>query len=312
LDTLESLVGKKALIFCSAGGHLKEALLIYRQLRLSTDSIFFTHENDQSKSLLSNNHYYFVVNAGTRDVLNTFNASRQILSNAQKIDFDIVVSTGAAIALSALPLSLFRRKGFYFFESLTRIKSPSLTGRILEWFPFVRKFSSNFGQSRKCWNSHKSILEEFHPQAKWDEKKESMKLFITLGTHSQYRFDRLIELVLSVLKPGDLVTWQLGTTTGHELPGTVHKQLTSEEFTRIATDADVVITHCGIGTVITLLELGISPIAIPRNPNFLEHIDEHQIEAFGLFKNDLNLIRNSIDSLSRKDLEIASRYRNFS
>jgi UDP-N-acetylglucosamine transferase subunit ALG13 len=40
--------------------------------------------------------------------------------------------------------------------------------------------------------------------------------------------------------------------------------------------ADVVISHSGVGSAIRVLELGKTPILVPREARFDEHVDDHQ------------------------------------
>ena len=104
-------------------------------------------------------------------------------------------------------------------------------------------------------------------------------MFVTLGTIEPYRFDALIDNILRVL-PGDAeVTWQLGSTPREDLPGRVAKVVSLEEFDRLAVEADVVVSHAGVGSALRLLNLGVSAIIVPRRQERGEHVDNHQQQA---------------------------------
>ena len=77
---ISTLVDRKALFVVSSGGHLQEAMLIQKKFGLSEKSIFLTHENEQTKSLLSNCEHYFLPKVGTRDWTNAIIVSKKILS----------------------------------------------------------------------------------------------------------------------------------------------------------------------------------------------------------------------------------------
>ena len=61
-----------------------------------------------------------------------------------------------------------------------------------------------------------------------------------------------------------------------------------EVFNTISTDAlkyhysnaDIIITHCGTGSVFSAIEIGKIPLVIPRLSQNAEHIDNHQEELF--------------------------------
>jgi UDP-N-acetylglucosamine transferase subunit ALG13 len=76
----------------------------------------------------------------------------------------------------------------------------------------------------------------------------------------------------------------------------------------LAKDSDVVISHCGIGTILEMLANGISPLVMPRSREYREHVDNHQIEAVHAFL-DLGLISHIESNLTRSDLfTAASKY----
>ena len=299
--------GKRALFIVSTGGHYAEANLIKKFYAFSDDSIIITHESSQTTSSLSKVKHYFVPKVGTRDLFNTIRVCGSILSIGKNENFDLIISTGAAIAISSLPLHFLSRKRLVYIESLTRTNKPSLTGRILEIFPSVTKLSSNFGTKRKGWKHLEMPLVTLTPIPKWESKKD-LKILVTTGTHSQFNFDRILNLVLAIIEDGDEVTWQFNFKSSLQLPGKICQQLSDQEFLGAITRSDVVITHCGIGNILKFLELGIKTIAIPRIFEMNEHIDNHQVDAFRLFSSQ-GLIFDSQSSITRIDLEEASRYR---
>nr|WP_281372096.1 glycosyltransferase [Modestobacter versicolor] len=110
-------------------------------------------------------------------------------------------------------------------------------------------------------------------------------MFVTLGTIRGYGFHALLDRVLELGIAGEDTVWQLGDTTPRvDLPGTVHREVSGADFERYATEADVVITHAGVGTVMCLLDLGISPIAVVRRRSRAEHVDDHQQQLAQLMR----------------------------
>lgn len=112
------------------------------------------------------------------------------------------------------------------------------------------------------------------------------RLFVTLGTIRPYRFDAAIDAILSSGSAGHSTIWQTGVTTREELPGEVFTEMGSHEFETAARNADVVITHAGVGTILQLLEWGIHPVVIPRKRSRNEHVDNHQLQIADLLRSE--------------------------
>ena len=50
----------------------------------------------------------------------------------------------------------------------------------------------------------------------------------------------------------------------------------SEKFNQLLSTADVIITHGGVGSIITALKYDKKVIAVPRLAKYKEHINDHQ------------------------------------
>ena len=299
----EKISGKKAVIVCSSGGHLQEAILLIEKLKVAKDSLIVTHETPQSISLLANRNHLFVPQIKSRDWLGTFKAVPKLAHIFRDEECDLVISTGAAISLSAVPGVIRYRRKYLYFESLTRFHRPSLSGRVLALSSTVNVFSpfaKNFGGK---WRTSPSILDEYTRAEKVEsETKRGLRILVTLGTIPNYRFDRLIDYVLSILKPEDQVYWQVGSTLRSNLPGIVYTHISNDGLLEIARQCDVVIAHCGIGTLLDLFSIGVSPMICPRTKASKEHVDDHQIEASRVFL-DLDLVTLITSTTTRNDLE---------
>jgi UDP-N-acetylglucosamine transferase subunit ALG13 len=302
---LENLSNKKALIIVSSGGHLLEALLLTKQLGLSKESLFVTNSNPQSVSLLKNYRHHMIRQVRSRDLVGALSLMPGLVCICTSEDFDCIISTGAAVAISALPAHYLLRIPFYFFESLTRVHRPSLSGKILELFPSVFKFSSGSVNFNHRWRSFPSILGTYVVGQK-QSNPSNLRILVTLGTIPNFRFDRLIDQVVPILNADDQVFWQVGCTSRSDLKGTTVTTISNSHLIEVAKDCHVVITHCGVGTILDLISNGIRPIVIPRLAKFGEHIDDHQIEALEAFSLQ-NLVQKIDGVLTRKLLLEASQ-----
>jgi UDP-N-acetylglucosamine transferase subunit ALG13 len=100
-------------------------------------------------------------------------------------------------------------------------------------------------------------------------------IFVTVGTHHQ-PFRRLLD-ALDALDGDDLVV-QYGP--GEPPPGVAHAQayMPFDEMLERFEEADVVITHAGVGSILCARRAGHLPLVVPRRHELGEHVDEHQAE----------------------------------
>jgi UDP-N-acetylglucosamine:LPS N-acetylglucosamine transferase len=139
---------KKFCLVCSGGGHLTEILEIKKNSNIKK---YFLIIN--SKIKLQNKKKYFVSH-GVRGIKLIFNFF-EIFYIFLKERPDIIISTGASVALPAyFAGKLFFNTKFIFFETITRTKSPSISGKIMY------KFSNEFYYQ---WKN----LRKFYPKGKY-------------------------------------------------------------------------------------------------------------------------------------------------
>lgn len=111
-----------------------------------------------------------------------------------------------------------------------------------------------------------------------------LSTFVSVGNARQ-RFDRLfaeVERIASELPQPVIV--QTGHTSFESEKVTTHPFLSMLEFEQQIAKADLVIVHAGVGSVLTALKAGKTPVIVPRQAAYGEHIDDHQLawaRAFG-------------------------------
>ena len=105
-------------------------------------------------------------------------------------------------------------------------------------------------------------------------------IFVTVGTHEQ-QFDRLIKAVDKLREEKVLeeeVIIQTGYST-YEPKSCVWSRLYPyQEMVRYVAEARIVITHGGPSSFIMPLQVGKVPIVVPRQKQFGEHVNDHQVE----------------------------------
>ncbi len=99
-------------------------------------------------------------------------------------------------------------------------------------------------------------------------------IFVTIGSYEP--FDRLLNAVADL--PGDeLVVAQCGTSKTRPTRATCVEFLPFQELTEHLRAARAVVTHAGVGSVLSALTNGKRPIVVPRMRRLGEAVDDHQL-----------------------------------
>lgn len=104
-------------------------------------------------------------------------------------------------------------------------------------------------------------------------------IFVTVGTHEQ-PFNRLVECIDNLKRDGVIeeeVIIQTGYSTYEPKHCTWKKLFPFQEMTRLVNEARIVITHGGPSSFIMPLQVGKTPIVVPRKYEFNEHVNDHQV-----------------------------------
>ena len=116
-------------------------------------------------------------------------------------------------------------------------------------------------------------------------------IFITLGSQ-KFQFNRLLKSVDNLIQKEiivDKVFAQIGYSDYIPQNYTYKKFLDRNEFNKLESECDVLITHGGTGAIISGLKKEKKIIAIPRLAEYGEHVDNHQLQIIEQFKKQ-NLI----------------------
>ena len=116
-------------------------------------------------------------------------------------------------------------------------------------------------------------------------------IFVTVGSQ-KFPFDRLLKSVDELIEKG-VITETVFAQTGccEYIPKNYPYKafLNRDEFADYQEQADIVITHGGTGAIIGAVKKGKKVIAVPRRAQYGEHVDDHQLQLIGQFK-EQNLI----------------------
>lgn len=105
-------------------------------------------------------------------------------------------------------------------------------------------------------------------------------IFVTVGTHEQ-QFNRLIEKI-DFLRKGNIIQEEVIIQSGYCNYSPKYckysKLFSYEEMLEHMKNARIIISHGGPSTFIMALQIGKIPIVVPRQVDYNEHVNNHQLE----------------------------------
>lgn len=110
-------------------------------------------------------------------------------------------------------------------------------------------------------------------------------IFVILGTQ-QFPFDRLLKKLDAYVAEGllkDEIVAQIGYSTYKPRNFPFQQFFDRDAFGDLVQKADLIVTHGGVGSVLTANRAGKPTVAVPRLAKYGEHVDDHQCELTGEF-----------------------------
>ncbi|MFV0557792.1 MAG: glycosyltransferase [Enterococcus sp.] len=105
-------------------------------------------------------------------------------------------------------------------------------------------------------------------------------IFVTVGTHEQ-QFNRLIKAIDQLKKENiieDEVFIQSGYSDYQPQYCEFKEIIAYDEMENYIKKADIVVTHGGPASFMKVLSVGKSPVVVPRQLAFQEHVNNHQLD----------------------------------
>lgn len=134
-------------------------------------------------------------------------------------------------------------------------------------------------------------------------------VFVVLGTNDK-DFSRLLKAVDREIENSKItedVIVQCGKTKYHSKHMKMMDFLSMDEFNQYIEEANYIITHGGVGTILDSLKKNKKIIAVPRLKRYKEHVNDHQVQIISQFDQDgyllgvqdLESLGETIDRISR-------------
>ena len=110
-------------------------------------------------------------------------------------------------------------------------------------------------------------------------------ILVMLGTQNN-SFHRLLEEIdrlIEIGKINDEVIVQAGYTKYESQNMKIVDFVSNDEIEKLEQQADCIITHGGVGSIIGSIEKGKKVIAVPRLKQYGEHVNDHQLDIVESF-----------------------------
>lgn len=112
-------------------------------------------------------------------------------------------------------------------------------------------------------------------------------IFIIVGGVVEFDFSRILQITDELCKEGIMDAYTTKAQIGHcsyePKNYASYRFVNGEQFHKDIDDADVIITHGGVGTLVHALKLGKKVIIFPRLKKFNEHLDDHQLDISKMY-----------------------------
>jgi UDP-N-acetylglucosamine--N-acetylmuramyl-(pentapeptide) pyrophosphoryl-undecaprenol N-acetylglucosamine transferase len=300
----------RTLMVASTGGHLEELYRLRQRFLPDLEDVeWATFDTAQSRSLLADEIVHFVPFVKPKDLRGTWHSSTEAARLLGGGRFARVISTGAAVAVPFLGHARASGLAAHYIESAARSAGLSMSGSMARSIPGVRLYGQYPGWTSGRCQFRGSVFDGFaagptEPRACVD------KVVVTLGTQPGFGFRRALEALTRVLPevvtPSASILWQVGSTDTTGLPIKAVDVVPADDLNQAVAEADLVISHSGVGTALMVLEHGKCPVLLPRRRRFREHTDDHQtLVADELARRGL-AVRADPDALTAEDLLAAA------
>lgn len=131
-------------------------------------------------------------------------------------------------------------------------------------------------------------------------------IFLTIGSHEP--FDRLIAAVddWAGRNPGRRIFGQITDRARYRPRNFEHTAtLTPEQYAETCSKAECLVSHAGMGSIITALDLGKPIVIIPRRAHLGETRNDHQFDTLERFRNKPGIFAAEDEIHLEKALEVA-------
>ena len=267
----------KICLACSSGGHLSEMMEL-KEVYGRYNHFFVTYRSADTIELAEKEKVHFLVNPRRHPILTILNIL-QSFKRFIKEKPDIVLTTGAGVALPMCYIAKLYRKKIIFIESFCRVEKPSLFGKLIypianltlvQWEPLLEYYKrAEYG----------GYIFDF--SSKEDEEQViKNQIFVAVGTF-RLGFDRLLKEVDRLMEEGiikEKLIAQIGHTQYTPKNYKWFKFLAGSAYEDLLRKSGLIITHDGAGTIAKAMKYKKSLIIVPRLQRYGEVAYDNKFE----------------------------------
>lgn len=127
-------------------------------------------------------------------------------------------------------------------------------------------------------------------------------ILVLLGTQNN-SFKRLLNEIENNIKNGNIkdeVLVQAGFTKFNSQYMEIFDFVSGEKLENLIEDAKYIITHGGVGSILSSIKRGKKVIAVPRMEMYDEHVNNHQVDIINKFNEEGHIIGiTGVEELSK-------------
>lgn len=136
-------------------------------------------------------------------------------------------------------------------------------------------------------------------------------ILVMLGTQNN-SFHRLLEEIEKLIKSGKIkekVIVQAGYTKYQSSNMEIFNLIPQKQLEEYQKEANLIITHGGVGSIISSLKMGKKVIAVPRLHQYGEHVNDHQKQIVENFDEEGYIIGIKDVSELEKAIEKSEKFK---
>lgn len=287
------------MLVASPGGHVDELFdFVPRLPSVGEDRVWVTAATPQTTRLLAGETTEWVPAVASRQGGRAVITLPRAVALVRRHRPSLVVSTGAAMAVPYLVAARLHGVATHYIESATRLEGPSLTGRLMSRLPGTVLHHQGFRVPVPGWLNVGSVFDAY-AAGPTSGTGQIRRVVLILGTE-RYPFHRALQQVAAALPADVEVLRQTGHTPVTDADGPCRPWVPGDELAGAVAQSDLVITHAGVGSVLSALRAGHHPVVLPRFSSLGEHVDNHQLELARM------LADRGLASIATPDDDLAS------
>ena len=275
------------LAVASGGGHWIQ-LLRLRAAFGEVDVVYAT-TNPDHREVVGTARFCLVPEANRWESMRLVRCALVMLRTLLVVRPDVVITTGAAPGYLAVRLARLLRMRTVWVDSIANADELSLSGQragrfvdlwITQWEHLVGEsgpeyFGTVLGEVTDATDGRVQH-DASHPRVAQDVRPR--RIFVTVGT--ELPFDRLVGAIdrWAGCRGADVEVFAQ-TGDGEYRPENIEWEpfVDRATFTRRFGEADLVVAHAGMGTILSALEDGKPLLVMPRRADLREHRNDHQL-----------------------------------